>query len=209
MKRRGTEERPLQPCLLDRLQDESPALELAQSRLLRCREEREHLIKDGRPVPAELERRVFEALSDARDLQERVTRTIFTERHLRESVLRDLTSLLATTTLESVESLDEHPHARNSVINFGVRGLTGGLATGLSKSGLELAVRDAILAFEPRILPATLQVTVTETDDDERNRLAIEIVGDVWGQEFPQTLYIRSLLDVETGDVQLARSSAA
>ena len=59
-----------------------------------------------------------------RDLQERVTRTIFTERHLRESVLRDLTSLLATTALESVQNLDAHPQTRRSVINFGVRGLT-------------------------------------------------------------------------------------
>ena len=209
MKRRGTGERPLQPCLLDRLQDESPALELAQSRLHRYQEEREGLAREGRPVPAELERRVFDALSDARDLQERVTRTIFTERHLRESVLRDLTSLLATTALESVQNLDEHPQTRRSVINFGVRGLTGGLATGLSKGGLQIAIRDAILAFEPRILPATLEVTVTETDNDERNRLAIEIVGDVWGHEYPQTLYIRSLLDVETGDVQLAQSVAA
>ena len=209
MKRRGAGERPLQPCLLDRLQDESPALELAQSRLRRYQEEREGLVREGRSVPAELERRAFDALSDARDLQERVTRTIFTERHLRESVLRDLTSLLATTALESVQNLDEHPQTRRSVINFGVRGLTGGLATGLSKGGLQIAIRDAILAFEPRILPATLEVTVTETDDDERNRLAIEIVGDVWGQEYPQTLYIRSLLDVETGDVQLAQGAAA
>ena len=54
MKRRGTGERPLQPCLLERLQDKSPALELAQSRLHRYQEERDGLVREGRPVPAEL-----------------------------------------------------------------------------------------------------------------------------------------------------------
>ena len=132
MKQRGVEERPLQPCLLDRLQNDTPALELAQTRLRKYEAERQGLLEAGLPVLAELERRVFDALSDVRDLTGRVTRTVFTEQHLRESVLRDLTSLLATTALESVQNLDKYPEARSSVINFGVRGLTGGMSTGFT-----------------------------------------------------------------------------
>ena len=207
MKPRNVGEQLLQPCLLDRLQDETPALDNATARLRKLQEDRERVAKEGKAPTADLEERLFVALTDVRELQERVSRTVFTEQHLRQSVLRDLATLLSTTAFESVQTLDAHPQTRTSVLNYGIRGQTGS-ATGLpSMQFLETAIRESILAFEPRVLRDTLEVRITKSDEDELNRLAIEISGDIWGQPLPQVLYLRSLLDVETGDVLLSQDA--
>ena len=55
------------------------------------------------------------------------------------------------------------PNARRSVINFGLPALSGQTASSLEVADLERAIRQAILDFEPRILPASLRVRALET----------------------------------------------
>ena len=50
---------------------------------------------------------------------------------------------------------------RRSVVNFGLPALSGHTASSLDMTDLARAVREAILMFEPRILPATLQIRTT------------------------------------------------
>ena len=46
---------------------------------------------------------------------------------------------------------------RRSVVNFGLPALSGQTASSLDVTDLTRAIREAILDFEPRILPATLR----------------------------------------------------
>jgi type VI secretion system protein ImpF len=73
-------------------------------------------------------------------------------------------------------------------------------------SDLERAVRQAILDFEPRILPNTLQVRalVELADLDHHNVIGIEIHGHLWAQPVPLELLIRTEIDLETGKARLA-----
>ena len=44
------------------------------------------------------------------------------------------------------------------MLNFGLPALSGQTASSLDVSDLARAIREAIIDFEPRILPATLQI---------------------------------------------------
>src|SRR5215203_7358823 len=86
-------------------------------------------------------------------------RRVMSKSRLRQAVLRDLAWLFNATRLEAGASLAGAPYARRSVINFGLPALSGHAASSLDVANLERAIRQAIVDFEPRIRPATLQVT--------------------------------------------------
>src|ERR1700704_1361229 len=84
---------------------------------------------------------------------------VLSKRRLRQSVLRDLAWLFNATQLEAVTDLTSAPFVRGSVLNFGLPALSGRAASSLDVSDLAKAIREAIVSFEPRILPSTLQIT--------------------------------------------------
>src|SRR5258707_14212132 len=75
-----------------------------------------------------------------------------TRTRLRRAVLRDLASLLNATNMEAEVGFDAYPLARRSVINFGVEALSGRRVFDVDWDTLEQALKESILAFEPRLL---------------------------------------------------------
>jgi type VI secretion system protein ImpF len=97
------------------------------------------------------------------------------------------------------------PNARRSVINFGLPALSGQTASMIEVPDLERAIRQAILDFEPRILPESLQVRALENDAmDHHNVIGVEISGQLWAQPLPLELLVRTEIDLETGQVEVA-----
>jgi type VI secretion system protein ImpF len=129
-----------------------------------------------------------------------------TKSRLRQAVLRDLAWLFNATRLEAVVDMTKAPLARRSVINFGLPAFSGRWASSLEVSDLERAMRQAIIDFEPRILPATLQIkALVETDRlDHHNVIGVEIRGHLWAQPVPLELMVRTEIDLETGKVEIA-----
>jgi type VI secretion system protein ImpF len=84
--------------------------------------------------------------------QEARERRVLSMRALRQSVQRDLGWLLNANGLASVQDLSGYPYVSNSVINFGLPDIAGKTASGIDPLQLERLVRDAIWAFEPRLL---------------------------------------------------------
>ena len=131
---------------------------------------------------------------------------VLSKKQLRQSVLRDLAWLFNATRLEASAELATAPHAQKSVVNFGLPALSGSTASSLDVRDLARAVREAILTFEPRILPATLQIrTVLEAGAlDHHNVIGVEIHGELWAQPVPLEFLVRTEFDLETGKVQIA-----
>jgi type VI secretion system protein ImpF len=136
---------------------------------------------------------------------------VLTKAQLRQAVLRDLVWLLNTTRLESGEDLSGAPSVQRSVLNFGVPALSGETASSLDPTDLERGVRDAILAYEPRILPASLRVQaiVTDTQLDQHNVISVQIEGQLWAQPVPLELLLRTEVDLETGKAEITELSTS
>jgi type VI secretion system protein ImpF len=134
-------------------------------------------------------------------------RRVLSVQRLKAGVLRDLAWLLNTAHLETTEDLQGHPHVRDSVLNYGVPNLSGLTVSGMDTARLEKSVREAIVKFEPRINSRTLKVTVlVDRTRMSRNSMTIRIEGELWAQPAPLPLYLKTELDLETGDVEVRES---
>lgn len=123
-------------------------------------------------------------------------------RQLRLSVLRDLSWLLNSASFDSMVDLAEYPFVAHSVINYGTPALSGVTLTSIDAQKIESKVKQAITDFEPRILAESLKVELTMADQQMSHKaLSFKIEGDLWAQPLPVHLFIRSDLDLETGEV--------
>lgn len=148
----------------------------------------------------------FEASSQREALEAKV----LTKQQLRAAVLRDLSWLFNTTRAEpdpqrgdpdEVAHWKNAPHARNSVLNYGVPALSGITLSRMQFAALEHAFRQAIIQFEPRIDPKTLAVEVNRDSgfNIQNNSLRLVIRGHMWNQPVPLELLLSADVDVETG----------
>jgi type VI secretion system protein ImpF len=157
--------------------------------------------------PALLDRLTDEAPASKVEADDR---RVMSKNQLRQAVLRDLGWLL-----NSVQSLgrEAEPYAElgTSVLNFGLPALSGQLASKVDVTVLERSIRQAILRYEPRILPDTLAVRAVETSSvlDTHNVIEFEIRGHLWAQPVPLEILLRTQLDLEAGQVEVRDTSSS
>jgi len=121
-------------------------------------------------------------------------------RRLRESVIRDLEWLLNTGRLEISMELDGYPDVRKSVLNYGIPDISGMSAVSKDRMSIEQDIRQAILDFEPRIIPGTLKVGIAMDDTEmSESTMSLEIQGELWWQPLPERFYLKAMLDPELG----------
>jgi type VI secretion system protein ImpF len=134
---------------------------------------------------------------------------VMSKTQLRQAVLRDLGALF-----NAVQPLgaaaEEDPQLAGCVLNFGLPPLSGQLASKLDISVLEAQIRQAIVRFEPRILPDTLAVRALEATSvlDTHNVIEFEIRGHLWSQPVPLEILLRTQLDLEAGQVEVRDTSS-
>jgi type VI secretion system protein ImpF len=162
---------------------------------------------DQRTPQEQLQPALLDRLTDDepdKKLEPRIQR-VMSKRRMRDAVLRDLAWLFNTTRFDANMDPATLPHARRSVINFGLPALAGQTASTIEVPDLERAIRQAILDYEPRILPATLRVRALETAGlDHHNVIGVEISGQLWAQPLPLELLLRTEIDLESGQVEVA-----
>jgi len=135
--------------------------------------------------------------------QESRDRRVLSAKQLRASVVRDLSWLLNANNREVMGDMDKTPYIRESVINYGMPDLSGRIAIGMDIRQLEKILKRTILFFEPRIIKRSLQVKVLQTDEMDRTAISFDIEADLWSQPLPLHLYLKTELDLETGEVSL------
>lgn len=159
------------------------------------------LVAKERLQPSLLDRLTDNAPGEKTEAREQ---RVMSYRQLRQSVLRDLSWLLNTTAFEALEDLSTAPQVAHSVINYGIPALSGTNFSSLDAGKLEQKIKQAIVNFEPRILAASLNVDIVMAEDQMSHKsVSFKIEGDLWAQPLPVHLYIRSDLDLETGEFKV------
>jgi type VI secretion system protein ImpF len=135
---------------------------------------------------------------DPEKREESRTQRIVSLQRYKAGVLRDLEWLFNSVGHFPDErtgalTFSDYEEAYRSVLNFGIRQLYGRLAPDLQE--IEKQLFDALTVFEPRINRRTLSVRATI----ERNILSIELTGELWANPLPETLFIKTELDLESG----------
>ncbi|WP_034912056.1 MULTISPECIES: type VI secretion system baseplate subunit TssE [Erwinia] len=137
--------------------------------------------------------------------QEPLSSTVISHSALRRNVLRDLQWLFNSINNEAQQDLQPFAHVQRSVVNFGVAALAGQLMSDIEWADIERNLAQAILHFEPRILPAGLAVRCVSDDKKIQlhNMLSIEIKGRLWCVPYPLEFLFRTDVDLENGHFEL------
>jgi type VI secretion system protein ImpF len=132
--------------------------------------------------------------------KESATRRVMSLQRYRAGVRRDLEDLLNTSCHTDDEPICQSEQVASSVLNFGIPDLCGQTVSGVSVTDIERRIRQAILNYEPRIVPGTLRVRVDSRPEAmSSNAVTFEITGDLWAMPAPDPLYYRTEVDLETG----------
>ncbi|UWX75113.1 type VI secretion system baseplate subunit TssE [Burkholderia gladioli] len=130
---------------------------------------------------------------------------VITAAKLRECVTRDIAALLNCTRQWEDEDLPGLEQVGNSVLNFGIPDLAGSALSGIDAGELQSRIRAALLDFEPRLIADTVQVCVsTDASRMDSRSLSFRIDAEMWAQPMPLGLYLRTDVDLETGEFRVS-----
>lgn len=215
----------VQPSLWDRLVDDLPGLATETARLSGelgreiGAERLDRLLAaglrgiEGEPGLEELHRR------ELRDLLAMTERRAFLEERgivvtaevLREAVRRDLEALFNTERFECepllteaelseaqspAQAIADFPHARRSVLNYGVPPFAGRRARDFDGDRLSRELREVIAVFEPRLKRSSIEVRVVTND---RTGLRVEVEAVLMLSPVPERLRLSTTIDLDTG----------
>ena len=152
-------------------------------------------------LPCLLDRLIDDAPESREEAARRRTVTLD---EYRAAVLRDLRWLMNSSSHLPGEDICQFPHVVTSVLNYGTRDLAGATTDNLDGFDLERQFRDAIIAFEPRIVPDTLQVRMVQSGRTEFGRVGFEIKGHLWALPHPERIFFRTDIDLETGICEIS-----
>jgi type VI secretion system protein ImpF len=127
-------------------------------------------------------------------------------RRLREIVQRDLSWLLNTNNSETWIDAERYPLASRSVLNYGVREVAGDFAAKDRAQLIRKSIALAIESFEPRIRRGSAQVEIRSDNIARQTVISFDIRADMWAEPIPVELYLRSSVDITTGEVSLERA---
>jgi type VI secretion system protein ImpF len=149
-----------------------------------------------RLLPFLLDRLVDE---DSQSRVESRERRVISFKQFHKAILRDLQWLLNSPTKATVDDIDEFPEVAKSVLNYGMPDIAGSTESSMTPEIVEKMVRTAIHLFEPRVIRNSLHVRGISAAKAIGNMLALEIRGQVWAQPMPESLYVKTEVDLETG----------
>ena len=106
-------------------------------------------------------------------------RQVITESMLRREVSRDLDALLNTIAMDATVDMEHAPHARRSILNFGLPDIA--LRT-IDENGVDdipNEIRTAIVNFEPRIAADSLRIARDKEVDPVELKIRFLIRGEL------------------------------
>ena len=140
--------------------------------------------------------------------QESREKRVLSPSRLRESVRRDLSWLFNTVNLAATQDLEGYPEVEKSTLNFGLPDLAGRTASSVDKLALERLLRRAVWDFEPRLTRSAVRVKlIIDQEKMSHNAMCFAIEAELWAQPLPLRLFLRTDLDLETGEVTVSEAT--
>lgn len=128
-----------------------------------------------------------------------------TRSQMRGIVQRDLAFLLNTTNQVDLLHPERHKDVTTSTVNYGMPALAGGYLSDRKWSEMEKMIRQAILDYEPRLLPDSIVVKPLMKEDGRSsyNVLLFEINATLYMEPYPVEFTVQSSVDLETNRITL------
>ncbi len=118
--------------------------------------------------------------------------------------MRDLTFLLNATNLDRNIDRARFAYAGSSSLNYGVPSLAGVFAASRGWPEIEHVIRRAIVEFEPRLMPNTLEIIPMQDESElgNYNVIIFEVSGLIRTPTYPLEFRAHSVISIETGKIR-------
>lgn len=140
--------------------------------------------------------------TDPRNLPRRVS---LDEATLRRHLQADLSALLNTIELGSAVDLEDVPHVRSSIANYGFTDLSSITLAELSLPKLRQTLRDSLIAHEPRLRRDSIEITINTPEGDTRQQLSIEVSAELMGDPVDIPVDFDAEVDVSAGKLRMSK----
>jgi type VI secretion system protein ImpF len=127
------------------------------------------------------------------------------ETQLRAHLEADLNALLNTIQLGSTVDLEDTPHVSQSIVNYGFRDLSGISLAEINTSKMIDTIRQSLLDYEPRLVGESVEVTVTGSEGDTRQRLSISVSAELMGDPVDIPLDFDAEVDLGAGKLRMSK----
>lgn len=127
------------------------------------------------------------------------------EETLRKHLARDMASLMNTINLDATVDLDDHPFVRDSVVNFGLGDLSRLADSANGPERIAEIIRKTLTTHEPRLIPGTLEVTLSEESDKAGARLSFDISAEMVASPVDIPLSFVAEVDKGAGKMQMTK----
>ena len=132
-------------------------------------------------------------------------RRMLSKARLRECVLRDLTWLFNSLSLDASLDLEQFPCVSTSVLNFGLPSFAGRAIASIDPMQAAEQMRRVVELFEPRLRAVRVWPTqpVHEAKRDTGAVLEFMIDAELWGQPVAQHMEITTRIDTSNGEISV------
>ena len=127
------------------------------------------------------------------------------EETLRRHLSSDMASLMNTVNLDAAVPLDEHPYLQKSVLNFGFGDLSHVAGNVDGPAYIADLIRKTLMAYEPRLISESIEVTVSETSDIAGARLTFDIAAEMIASPVDIPLAFVAEVDNGAGKIEMTR----
>ena len=111
----------------------------------------------------------------------------------RDHVMRDLRWLLNSRCHPRNSPIHTYKRVASSTLNYGLQDMVGALESQIEPEDMVIAVRTAIIRFEPRIIASSVMVSlVGGIHSFNSDAFSLEIQGDLWALPINEPLTLRS-----------------
>ncbi|MCT4710208.1 GPW/gp25 family protein [Enterobacteriaceae bacterium H11S18] len=151
---------------------------------------------------------LFDRLLDdePKNQKEAADKYFFSSREMRKIVQRDIIAILNNSNIEAQLHQARHQQVMESVLNYGIATMPGTYVDAGKWAGIEKVIRNAIVRFEPRVIPESLVVRPLRGKEapSRHGTILFEIRGLIWWSPAPVDLCFSGAYDSEMEQVSLS-----
>lgn len=124
---------------------------------------------------------------------------------LRHNIALDVSSLMNTIRLDVCVALSDTPRVAKSVVNFGFQDMDSLWRNHRNPQDMAAAIRETLVANEPRLRPNTIEVRIDESGPGKDQRLQFEIFAEMISNPSDIPLQFYAEVDPAAGKIALKR----
>ena len=154
---------------------------------------------------ARQDRQVYQDGDRQLTLRSQQARATADEGTLRRHLSIDLANLMNTIRLDAVIDLSDASYVERSVVNYGFRDMSSLTQSQETTSKIVESIRHTLTMYEPRLIPETIEIVLSEGGEQSDQRLSFEVTAEMIADPVDIPLDFVAEVDLGAGKMKMTQ----